>query len=93
MTTIKKVTFAVLAVGVGLALAPSIYAQESSSGSAAPKTPGTMDHGGGMMGSGMSGMAGGMGDMMKMMENCTRMMQSMNSPSPTPPTAAPGQRG
>ncbi len=90
MSTIKKTTLAILALGAGLAAAPALYAQGASSGSAAPKTPGMMDHGG-MMG-------GDMGAMMKMMENCNRMMQSMNNQSPrTPPRetppATPGQRG
>lgn len=96
MNTFKKMTFAVLALGAGLAVAPSLHAQDASSGSAAPKAPGMMDHGG-MMGSG--GMMGGdMGAMMKMMENCHRMMQSMNNQAPQNPSGAtppppPGQRG
>ena len=89
MSTIKKATLAILALGAGLAAAPALYAQDTS-GSVAPKAPGMMDH---------SGMMGGdMGARMKMMENCNRMMQSMNNPSPqTLPRetlpSTPGQKG
>ena len=96
MSTIKKTTFAIFALGAGLALAPSLYAQQPAPGPTAPATSGAMDHRGGMMGGGMSGMAGGgMEEMMKMMENCSRMMHSMNAQPPAPPTppTTPGQRG
>lgn len=90
MSTIRKVTFAVVALGTAVVAAPALYAQGTSPGSAPPKTPGMMDHGG-MMG-------GDMGAMMKMMENCNRMMQSMHNQSPqTPPRetppVTPGQKG
>ena len=97
MIAMKKTTVAILALGASLALAPALYAQDSSPGTAAPKTPGMTDHTG-MMGGGMMG--GDMASMMKMMENCNRMMQSMNkqspqdpSTSPNTPPATPGQRG
>ncbi len=44
MSTIKM-TMSVLALSAGLAVAPALYAQDASSDSASPKTPGTMDLG------------------------------------------------
>lgn len=95
MSTIKKTTLAILALGAGMAVAPSLYAQGTSSGPPASQMPG-MSGGGGMMGGG--GMSGDMAAMMKMMENCSRMMQTNSSPQgpsvpPGTPPATPGQKG
>ena len=87
MSTLKIVTLATLALGAGLALAPSLYAQDAPAGSNTQ----TRGMGQGNTGGGGSMMGGDMGSMMKMMEDCNRMMQSMNSSTQNPP--APGQRG
>lgn len=57
------------AVVAGLAIAPALYAHDSS------------ESGGSMMGSGMMGQGGMMnmmGQMSEMMEGCNKMMQSMH---------------
>lgn len=71
MKTITTLSFATLAIGAALALAPALHAQETPK---AVNPPATTDHG--MMGGDMKGMMNMMGEMNKMMENCNRMMQT-----------------
>jgi periplasmic protein CpxP/Spy len=76
MSKITTLSFAVLAVAMGLILSPALRAQETP-GSGAAVSPGMSDHGR-MMGHDMSGMMKMMGQMSQMMDQCSRMMQSMN---------------
>ena len=76
MSKINTLSFAVLAVAMGLILSPALRAQETP-GSGAAVSPGMSDHGR-MMGHDMSGMMKMMGQMSQMMDQCSRMMQSMN---------------
>ncbi|MGL4287300.1 MAG: hypothetical protein ACRCVA_13210 [Phreatobacter sp.] len=94
-------TFVIITLGAVLAAAPALYAQDSSSGSAVPQSPGMMGPGmmgmgpgmmghGAMTGMGMSG--GDMSAMMTMMASCNRMMQDMSHrppQNPSPPSPPP----
>lgn len=74
MKTFVTLSFAVLAVSVGLALTPVVRAQDATT----PQKPPAAN---GMMGGDMQGMMNMMGQMNKMMENCNRMMQSKDEKS------------
>lgn len=68
---IRALSFAILAVGAGLALT-AVNAQGVRP---APAAAEAADHG--MAGGDMKGMMNMMGQMSQMMENCNRMMQAM----------------
>jgi hypothetical protein len=78
MRRIMNATIAVLALGVGLATAPALFAQS-------PQNPANPPMGRGMMGSGQMGdMAGMMKQMRAMMDACNKMMAETNQPAPSP---------
>jgi hypothetical protein len=81
-----KVTFAALALGVGLVAGPALYAQTTQAPSAAPTERGGSHMDRGMMSDDMMGM---MAQMRQMMDACNKMMASKQDQSPTPAEPRP----